>query len=620
MKKILNILLLLTLPVLYLSAQTEVEISTEKVVIDGYKYYLHTVASGQTLYSICKKYNANEDEILKLNTDIQNKTLKLGQVIKIPIVDEISADGTQIVYTVKPGDTLYALCRNYGITEDEFYVLNPNIKKNKPLKIGVEINFPIKVVNDKDADPVKDTSNFYYHLIEKGETVYGLTRTYNVTKEELMAVNPDFDGIKLLVGDVIKIPKKENVVIDTQHQLLDSLANVNIKPEDTVKVVVDVCDEKQWYTHGKSFEIVILLPFETGANLRNLANQSDSKREQRLYQITEKMISFYSGCLISLEQFKTFDVNLNVKVYDIGKDNSVIQRLIEDKSLDNTDMIIGPAFRSQVDYLNTNLTNEKAVVLLPFIDDAEVLEKYDNNIMLRPSTAMVVDAVADFAALNPENLYFVIQGTTEEQIEIAGKYKDALVAKLGSEANVVLVRFTGKDLASVKTLVQKGRENIFILPFNTETSCTNIFLDLFPLKDYDVTLLADPAVLEYETIDPGYYSRVKFSYYTGVNVDYKNDATKKFVADYRETFLCEPDEFAFLAYDAISYFGLRLVRFGNDFTQCISKNNSNAGIAGFQEYNSKPGFSPNSFSNSKVYIFTLQEDFSFIQVFPQIAE
>ncbi len=620
MKRLVNILLLIVLPVFYLSAQNDVVISTEKVIIDGHKYYMHTVEQGQTLFSICKIYKVSEEEIISLNSEIINKNLKLGQVLKIPVLAEIGKDGKYIIHTIKSGDTLYSLCRKYGITEDEFYVINPDIKKNKALKIGKEVKFPVNVIEDKVQEEASDTVKYYYHLIEKGETVYSLTKKYNVTKDELVEANTDFDGTLLLVGDILRIPKKTNIVLTEQQLLIDSLANINFTPGDTILIVKNNCDQKSWFKNGKEFEIVLLLPFETGANMRNLYNQATSNRDQRMYLITEKIISFYSGCLMAFDRFKTYDVKIDVKVYDISKDNNILASLIESHKLENADLIIGPAFRSQVDYLNTNLKNDKAVILLPFVDDIEILEKYPNNIMLRPGTGMVIDAVAELASLNPTGNYLVIQGTTADQIKIATQYHDALVAKLGSNEHVKIVRFGGKDLAGVKTLVQKDRENFFILPFNTETSVTNIFLDLFPLKDYDITLIADPSVLDYETIDPSYYSKVKFSFYTGVNINYSDEETKKLVAAYHDDFLCEPDEFTFMAYDAVSYFVLKLLRHGTGFANCIESDSINNGITGTQEYCAKPNFSDNSYSNKTVYIFSLQEDYSFKQIFPVIGE
>ncbi len=354
--------------------------------------------------------------------------------------------------------------------------------------------------------------------------------------------------------------------------------------------------------------------------MRNLYNQATSNREQRLYLSTEKVISFYSGCLVALEKFKNYDIKINLKVYDTGKDNSVLASLIEDSKLSNADMIIGPAFKSQIEYLNTNLNNSEAVVLIPFVNDSELLEKFEKNITVRPSVDMVIDGISSYAALNPTNNYFVIQGNSPEQIRVSEEYEAALREKIGPNANVSIIKFGGKNLAGVKTVVSKEKENVFILPFNTETSCTNIFLDLFPLKDYSVTLIGDPAIMEYETIDPSYYSKVKFTYFSGVNVDYKDTETQKFLADYRSTFLCEPDENAYIAYDAISFFFLKLIRHGNQFCNCIPSFNSYDGISGSQKYDSKSNYAKSSYSNSTLFIYTMHEDFSFERVFPVVAE
>ena len=72
-----------------------------------------------------------------------------------------------------------------------------------------------------------------------------------------------------------------------------------------------------------------------------------------------------------------------------------------------------------------------------------------------------------------------------------------------------------------------------------------IFLDLFPLKDYAITLIGNPAILEYETIDPKYYLSSKFTYFSGTNIDYTDEETKTFVESYRKMFLIEPDENSF---------------------------------------------------------------------------
>ena len=80
-------------------------------------YYI--VKSGDTLWSIAKKYNTTVDKIKTLNK-LNNNLLSIGQKLII------SGDNT---YTVKKGDTLYAIAKKYNTTVDKIKKDN-NLKSN----------------------------------------------------------------------------------------------------------------------------------------------------------------------------------------------------------------------------------------------------------------------------------------------------------------------------------------------------------------------------------------------------------------------------------------------------------------------------------------------------------
>jgi hypothetical protein len=66
--------------------------------------------------------------------------------------------------------------------------------------------------------------------------------------------------------------------------------------------------------------------------------------------------------------------------------------MVGEGKLDNVDMIIGPAYKSQVDYLNS--LNLGIPMLLPFVTDENVLKSNPNNIMLNPSKQDIRNEVA----------------------------------------------------------------------------------------------------------------------------------------------------------------------------------------------------------------------------------
>lgn len=96
----------------------------------------YNVKSGDTLYSIAKKYNTTVNAITTLN-NLASNSLSIGQIIKIPISTQNTMEPT---YIVKSGDTLYSIARKYNTTVSE--LINRNNLKTSNLKIGQELIIP----------------------------------------------------------------------------------------------------------------------------------------------------------------------------------------------------------------------------------------------------------------------------------------------------------------------------------------------------------------------------------------------------------------------------------------------------------------------------------------------
>ena len=97
----------------------------------------HVVIGGDSLYSIARKYNTTVDEIKRLN-NLTSNTLSIGQVLKIPSSSDSSL--SYINYVVISGDSLYSIARKYNTTVDEIKRLN-NLTSST-LSIGQTLKIP----------------------------------------------------------------------------------------------------------------------------------------------------------------------------------------------------------------------------------------------------------------------------------------------------------------------------------------------------------------------------------------------------------------------------------------------------------------------------------------------
>jgi LysM repeat protein len=98
-------------------------------VVDEENYISYTVKSGDTLYSIAKKYGTTVDKI-KMENNLSSNLLSIGQVLLIPT----ESQSNTVSYTVKSGDTLYSIAKKYNTTVDKIKREN-NLSSNL-LSIG----------------------------------------------------------------------------------------------------------------------------------------------------------------------------------------------------------------------------------------------------------------------------------------------------------------------------------------------------------------------------------------------------------------------------------------------------------------------------------------------------
>lgn len=111
---------------------------------------------------------------------------------------KVTVDGTEYYsYTVQPKDGLFAIARKFGVTQADLHAANPKLTDG--LQIGQVILVPINE-NQTAAE------EYVVHEVQPKETIYGLTRKYNVSVDALVKVNPELtQGLK--VGQKLRIPK-----------------------------------------------------------------------------------------------------------------------------------------------------------------------------------------------------------------------------------------------------------------------------------------------------------------------------------------------------------------------------------------------------------------------------
>jgi LysM repeat protein len=91
-------------------------------------YVWHTVQRGETLYSIARRYGTSVSAITRMNGLSNPNQIYAGQKLKIPTsgggTSGGSGSGCRIRHTVKQGEWVYQIARNYGVTPQSILAAN----------------------------------------------------------------------------------------------------------------------------------------------------------------------------------------------------------------------------------------------------------------------------------------------------------------------------------------------------------------------------------------------------------------------------------------------------------------------------------------------------------------
>src|SRR5690554_6721036 len=92
----------------------------------------HVVKRGETITQIAKKYNTSNNVLFLLNPEAV-KGISRSQVLQVPITSEVQ-------HRVQPKKTVYGISKQYEISIEELYKLNPGVEeyRSEERRVGKE--------------------------------------------------------------------------------------------------------------------------------------------------------------------------------------------------------------------------------------------------------------------------------------------------------------------------------------------------------------------------------------------------------------------------------------------------------------------------------------------------
>ncbi|WP_255066087.1 LysM peptidoglycan-binding domain-containing protein [Lacihabitans sp. LS3-19] len=201
---------------------------------------LHRVQRGETLFSIAKKYGLTVDQLRKLNGMSSSDALRADQLLTVkkggnattyeevkttpttvkrdeeqtktaPIVKENNTSSAKF-HTVGSGETLYSISKKYGVTVSQIKAWNDlssnSISLGEKLKVsaGSTYSNTSKINTTTESKEPISNSGSIVHIVKSGETLYSISRKYNVNVADIKKWN-NMQTNNISVGNKIIVKK-----------------------------------------------------------------------------------------------------------------------------------------------------------------------------------------------------------------------------------------------------------------------------------------------------------------------------------------------------------------------------------------------------------------------------
>lgn len=275
-----------------------VERTTNKVILEGKVYYIHVVKPGQTLYAISKAYKVSQKEIAIENPGVISG-IQIGQALKIPVEPSLreEVDTSEVL---EQGEAIQVHIVEkgetlYGIARHYGVTEEVLTQANRGvtarnLKSGQRLIIPLR--EQVEEDPGYNEEGIIYHKVKRRETLYSIAGYYQLTVDEIRAANPELGWGGPKNGQVIRIP--EHQVTGQLQDMQDTIVEVDELYADS-ELDLEEYDYSELASendiHRRTYRVAFFVPFDFQKYEPLDSLLKDVKSETRRARITERFFN-----------------------------------------------------------------------------------------------------------------------------------------------------------------------------------------------------------------------------------------------------------------------------------------------------------------------------------------
>ena len=280
----------------------------------------------------------------------------------------------------------------------------------------------IKIIIDKES--IETILNFFNKIksIEIQEDIYFMI-------EPKIKKISSFNQLKSLYKDY---PRNKIVAKYYGRSLLKEYLSDEII--DEINEILDLVErDKLFIVENKKFRVAVLLPF-----------MFDGLDNDYFIKKNNFIMDLYSGILFGHMNYDSINSMIDIIPFDTRRDPKTVKKIIQEGSLDNIDLIIGPLYGKPIEIIKQFCLENKVLMINPLSSNNKIIDDNKYSLLFKPSIKTVAEKASEFSI----NRFNINKNTI---IFYENNFQDSLIAKIYNDNlekngfNIIYSKSVSKD-------------------------------------------------------------------------------------------------------------------------------------------------------------------------------
>ncbi len=442
------------------------------------------------------------------------------------------------------------------------------LSAQKPQPVPVEISKHIEK---------KDGAYYHLHKVEKGQTLYSISRTYQVKvadiqrtidkpeiqTDEILWIPISAERLKTLDKSKIAEHSDTSSVQHTQ-QMKDTVTDISMATDtDSLLQKPDSVVQKKIFTNAPkdTLNVALMLPLYL-----NEVDQSEETRGRRGKKLPKSFsfMSFYEGAKMAAELFDSCDVKINMQIFDVTDDVKTATHLINSGRLENVDMIVGPVFLRSFKTMSDYAKEREIFIINPLSDRDEILLDNPYVMKVNPSNENKLNALINQVIQENEKQHILILfDTAVPQEEKYAEQMRLFFESFADSARMpVFINISKEKGAQIEAHLSDTKSNAIVYLSHNEAVITEILTQISKRDKSPNVLYCLHNLKQFDFTEVLYMNDLQTHYAETFFVNPNAGEVKNFELLFFDTYQTLPDKNAYIGFDVMNYV-FQLLKNGN---------------------------------------------------------